>query len=91
MVGVCDQLELSSRVKWWRKEGSTYSETKLVRRDEDDDSPVFRRSSVPPTICLTFPSCRSIQGRNWDFLRGAPAVVVVDIAYRRQEQDAADR
>jgi hypothetical protein len=69
----------------------TYSETKFVRRDEDDDSPVLRRSSVPPTICLTFPSCRSIQGLNWDFLRDASVVVVVDIVYRRQEQDAADR
>jgi hypothetical protein len=57
----------------------TYSETKLVRRDEDDDSPVLRRSSVPPTICLTFPSCKSIQGRNWDLRRGASAVVVMDI------------
>jgi hypothetical protein len=69
----------------------TYSETKFVRRDEDDDSPVLRRSSVPPTICLTFPSCKSMQGLNWDLLRGASVVVVVDIVYRRQEQDAADR
>lgn len=85
-MGVCDQLEFSSRVKWWRKEGSTYSETKLVRRDEEDDSPVLRRSSVPPTICLTFPSCRSIQGRNWDFLRGASVVVVADMVYKGEEE-----
>jgi hypothetical protein len=59
----------------------TYSETKLVRNDEEEDSPVFSRSSVPPTICLTFPSCRSIQGRNWDFLR--PGEVSVDIVYSK--------
>lgn len=45
-----------------------------MRRDEEDDSPVFSRSSVPPTICLTFPSCRSIHGRNWDRLRGDEVV-----------------
>ena len=67
------------------KEGATYSETKFVRRDEDDDSPVLRRSSVPPTICLTFPSCKSIQGRNWDLLRGASVVVVVAMVYEREE------
>jgi hypothetical protein len=73
------------------KGGSTYSETKLVRRDEDDDSPVLRRSSVPPTICLTFPSCKSIQGLNWDFLRGASAVVVVDMVYKGQKEDGDGR
>lgn len=62
----------------------TYSETKFVRRDEEDDSPVLRRSSVPPTICLTFPSCKSIQGLNWDLLRGASVVVVVDMVYKGQ-------
>jgi hypothetical protein len=51
-----------------------------VRKDEEDDSPVFNRSSVPPTICLTFPSCRSMHGRNWDLLRG-DGVVLVDIVY----------
>ena len=56
----------------------TCSETKFVRKDEEDDSPVFSRSSVPPTICLTFPSCRSIHGRNWDRLRG-DSVVGVDM------------
>jgi hypothetical protein len=90
MVGVFHQLKFSSRVKWWRKEGITYSETKLVRRDEEDD-PVLRRSSVPPTICLTFPSCRSIQGLNWDFLRGASAVVVADIVYKGQKEDGDGR
>ena len=69
----------------------TYSETKLVRRDEDDDSPVLRRSSVPPTICLTFPSCKSIQGRNWDLRRGASVVVKVAMVYRREEEDADGR
>jgi len=68
--------------------GATYSETKLVRRDEDDDSPVLRRSSVPPTICLTFPSCKSIQGRNWERLRGASVVVVADIMYEKEYQMA---
>lgn len=62
-----------------------------MRRDEDDDSPVLRRSSVPPTICLTFPSCRSIQGLNWDLLRGASVVVVVDMVYERAEEDGDDR
>lgn len=57
-----------------------------MRRDEDDDSPVLRRSSVPPTICLTFPSCKSIQGLNWDFLRGASVVVVADMVYKWKEQ-----
>jgi hypothetical protein len=73
------------------KNGATHSETKLVRRDEQDDSPVLRRSSVPPTICLTFPSCRSIQGRNWDLLRGAFVVVVADMVYERQDEDGDGR
>jgi hypothetical protein len=85
-VGVLYQLKISSRVNWGKREGLTYSETKFVRRDEDDDSPVLRRSSVPPTICLTFPSCRSIQGLNWDFLRGASVVVVGDMVYKGQEE-----
>jgi hypothetical protein len=62
-----------------------------VRKDEEDDSPVLRRSRVPPTICLTFPSCRSIQGRNWDLLRGAAVVVVVDMVYDMQEEDTVYR
>lgn len=27
------------------------------------------RSSVPPTICLTTPECKSMHGRNWECLR----------------------
>ena len=27
------------------------------------------KSSVPPTICLTTPACRSMHGRNWDLRR----------------------
>src|SRR5207247_8565142 len=34
------------------------SETKLVR------SPSVSNPNVPPTICFTFPSCKSIHGRN---------------------------
>jgi hypothetical protein len=87
MEGVSHQLKFILRVTRQNiKNGVTYSETKLVRRDEDDDSPVLRRSSVPPTICLTFPSCRSIQGLNWDFLRGASVVVMVDIVYKWEEE-----
>lgn len=42
----------------------TYDATKLVRRD-----PGLWSDNVPPTICLTWPLCRSMQGRNKERLR----------------------
>lgn len=50
----------------------------LFELEAEADSEEAWRSNVPPTICLTLPSCRSIHGRNWD-RRRLGSVLAFDI------------
>jgi hypothetical protein len=43
----------------------THAATKFVFRFSSSPASDRVRSRVPPTICLTIPSCRSIHGLNW--------------------------
>ncbi len=67
--GMPDVRSMSRRKRL--RAGGAYVAMKFVLRLDGPASEVdWSRSSVPPTICLTTPWCRSIHGRNWERRRG---------------------